>query len=255
MARRSKHPSSSQASIGNGRDGKEGTSFGWLAYDQRTFGEILSDWQQSVSPGEVRGFLSSLHLDTAISSSQFTDLVAGSAAPSRELVSYLSACVPDHVTSRVVMRNRGNKALTRADGKPIISPSADQILTARDRKLAEIAQRNSAAGNPAFDTWRDDLVERLSAATPDEAIDVSQTFTNLAGYLNIDRKVLDGQKHPSPDQVESIASELAQLLKLEGSEFDQFVDATTSALSSNGESVASKPFAGRSMLPASRRFW
>src|SRR5262249_11559509 len=95
---------------------RDGFGKGWLAYDRRTFGDILTQWQEHVSPEDVPGFIRvHLHLEHDLTTADITALVSGEKAPAAALASYLSALVPPEVASGTVFRNRGFREAARGD--------------------------------------------------------------------------------------------------------------------------------------------
>jgi len=238
-------------SFGNGRDGGDGASLSWIHYDRRTFGEILSDWQQAVAPDAVQAFIRDhLHLDGAISNEDFINLVAGAAQPSAELANYISACIPEHVATGLVTRRRGSVP-SRHD-QQLIAPSRDAMLKARSAMLREILNAAPATTETSFATWQRDLVDRIAELAPDSPLNMQATLNNLAAYINVDPGVLLGQKQLSTGRAVAISEELCQLLGFEGETFDNFASRTAEVLSASLQDVNPEYAANANMARAFR---
>jgi len=226
--------------LGNGRAGNQSAHIHWLNYDRREFGEMLSDWQQAVSPGDAGAFIRDhLHLDGSLSTEQFIQLVSGTSAPSKELAHYLAAAVPESIASPLVMRRRATPLLDAGTDTPIIAPSAAAIHCAR---LATLKGFMAApTGKPRFDAWKHNLLERLAEQAAGEPIDPNGTLQNLAKYLQTDANVLAGRKTVPLESARQIGNDLAALLGLEGEDFDAFADDAAHALSLAGDASATLP--------------
>jgi transcriptional regulator with XRE-family HTH domain len=243
---RSRKQSDSRLRFGNGREGSEGTSR-WLAFDRRNFGEILSDWQEAVAPGDVQGFIRDhLHLDGALTPPQFVQLISAHAAPSNDLALYLSASVPHHITGPLALRNRAHSLIVAANTLPTVHPDKDAINKARADTLHDILSSPTRDASLAYAAWRDALLDRCQRLSPDRPIDGIITLSGLAKVLNVSPAVLLGKQRVSVDDATYVANEVAQVLGLEGDDFDSFADLTTNVLAATARShVRNRPSIGR----------
>jgi hypothetical protein len=216
-----------------------GASVQWLVYEKRKFGELLSDWQESVSPGNPEGFIRDhLHLESAISRHDFINLISGNAIASKPLADFISACVPPHISTPLVMRNRAYTAINRGKSIPQLTANDQLIKAARAAKLCEFASAADETANHLFDSWRTDLIDRLTDAAHGEVINVPETFNRLAALLGIDQEVLAGHKLLTAGQASHVGNQLSQMFGLAGDEFDGFAQVSAGALAESASSVA-----------------
>jgi hypothetical protein len=174
----------------------------FLAYDRRSFGEILSDWQQHVAPGNLTGFINDhLHLGGTLTASDVTAIIAGpeagGAAPNHELACLISALVSPTVATPLVMRRRGDAAHNKAryGSLPIIPVTQEAFQ--RCRRQVMHALLNAPSAPPGFsadyDAFRAFLLDALQSAAGDVTIQPHQTLLNLANYLQVPANVLLGE--------------------------------------------------------------
>ena len=202
----------------------DGFHTGWLAFDRRSFTDILQQWHDKTAPHDPARFLrNELRLQGALSRSDLHRLLTGQAAPSRKLALWIAAVVPHDIATTRVLRNRALSARLHASSSTIVDISDSALAMARTTRLTEIANSHLRAGSTEEGSgFFKELLDRLQQQIGRDDLDPEATANNLAKALNIPAEVLHGRAPLPGGQAETAANELAAMLQLEGGDFDDF---------------------------------
>mgnify|MGYP002378802478 CR=1 FL=1 len=218
-----------------------GISRGFLSYDHRSFGDLISDWQSAAAPGAPDLFIrEALGLEGALSRGDFLRLIAGDLAPSHELVLLASARVPECICTPLVMRHRGERAISANRGGclPSVEIPAGAVRRSRLRRVEEIASDRRATPGAASG-FADLLVERLQERTS-EPLDAKRTLANIERFLNVPPGTLRGQAALPPAEATRVSEALAMLLDIRETQFDAFADEAARALAAGSDARGAK---------------
>jgi transcriptional regulator with XRE-family HTH domain len=218
-----------------------GVSRGFLSYDHRSFGDLISDWQSAAGPGAPDLFIrEALGLEGSLSRGDFLRLIAGDLAPSHELVLLASARVPECICTPLVMRHRGERAISanRGGRLPSVEIPEGAVRRSRLRRVEEIASGRRATLGEASG-FADLLVERLQERTS-EPLDAKRTLANIERFLNVPPGTLRGQAALPPAEASRVSEALAMLLDIRETQFDAFADEAARALAAGSDARGAK---------------
>ena len=215
-----------QSGIGRNDDSSlSGHHIEWIAFESRSFGDLLALWSERVSRKDAGSFIRNVGLSGALSPDELIVLISGQKAPSRELANYLSSVVPSEVCSWLVLRNRGYSAARTASEQVSLSP--ENLAAARLQRLASIAIPTavSTGNNDSTDTFLEFVSEKIDeiARRSSRTADPVTSMANLARALGLSVQEFNGENKLKSDIAEQ-ATNLSRLLGLEGDDFDQCVE-------------------------------
>lgn len=116
--------------------------------DIRTFGDILSAFQEYSNPSDPEGFLTqTLKVEGIFTVQDFIEIISDVKAPTNEFVNLVATLIPPCVATDQLVRSRGANALRVSNSElGRVNPSQSSLLAARTRILSELA-----AGRPCKD--------------------------------------------------------------------------------------------------------